>query len=243
MNNKLILVGINFVCLILLLQIRFQFFPLINFHLSENVSNNFNELIANISLGIIISTIFYLVVVYYPEKSKRNTTLKIIQPRLNTILNQINISVSYLSNNRINSNKKRLELQDFECIDSLDTRSMNFYYEIFGNHNKWIPFSTGEQTELNHFRQEKELIIRKIDEIFKIPTISILDEDLIANLAKLRDCLFYSAVESYNRWGKRVTVTYFKTAIYDYYLLFHALQKYGTMTALRVKDTAKEIKH
>jgi len=184
-----------------------------------------------------------LIVVYYPENTKRNTTLKIIQPRLNTILNEINISVSYLRNNRVNSNKKRLELQDFESIDSLDSRLMNFYYEIFGTNNKWIPFSTGEQTELNHFRQEKDLIIRKIDEIFKIPTISILDEDLIANLAKLRDCLFYSAVESYNRWGRIVTVTYFKTAIYDYYLLFRALQKYGTITAFRVKDMTKEIKH
>ena len=113
---------------------------------------------------------------------------------------------------------------------------MNLKYKILGIHGKRIPFSSGNQTELNFFSYQRKLVITKIDEIFSLPTITYVNDELIEILAKLRDCWFYSGIKSYKKFGEKVIVNNLSLGIYDYYLLFIRLKKFAEINEFKVTD-------
>lgn len=67
---KLTLIILNIISLILILQIDLGLIPLIDSNLSLKLANGANNLFLNLSYGLLISSIFFLIVVYYPEKKE-----------------------------------------------------------------------------------------------------------------------------------------------------------------------------
>ena len=234
---NLVLIILNVLSLIFTFQIKLSLLPLFCSRFNEKFCLNLNDLISNVALGILESSLFYLIVVYYPELLKKKSTLKVIQPRLNTIVNQLNQAIHYLHSNRINTKKDVLVLlkEDFSSVDKLGNHKMNFQYKILNIKGEWVPFSSGDQTELQFFTSEKALITRIIDEIFNLPTITALDDSLIEILAELRDCLFYSGVKSFNTYNNfNLTIVDFDKDVYIYYQLFLRLKKHVQPTPLQV---------
>lgn len=226
----------NLISIFFIFQIKLKIIPLFPSCLKSDISTNINDLIYNLSLGIIISSIFYIIVVYIPDYKKRKSTLSIIEPRLNTIIEQMIQSIYYLIDKRLrltNPSFENLSEVDFLSITNLDKRKMDFKYEIFGNNFEWIKFSSGEVLELEHFSNHRDLVIKKIDEILSMPTIIYIDSELIEVLAKLRDCWFFSGIESMNSYNA-ISVQNFNKGVYDYYSLFLRLKKFGNPHKFRV---------
>jgi len=233
----LVLVLLNLIGIFFVLQIELNLFELFKSNYEDKVANAINDLVVNISLGLIVSSLFYLIIVYYPGRLKRKSAYKIIQPRLNTIGNQLHHSINYLYSKRIDVGHRSMEeltAEDFDSIISINGQRMDFQHNILGDHGDWIPFSSGEQTEINFFSHQRGLIISKIDEMFAIPTIAYIDAELIEALAKLRDSWFYSGVESFSRNGERVRVMNFNKGVYDYYKFYLKIKEYAKINELKV---------
>lgn len=226
----IILCILNILSVIFILQINFGLIPLIISSFNITTITNINGLVINISYGFVVSSIFYLIVVYFPEREKRKSTNKIIQSRLCAIANEINKSIHYLYSKRLDSKDVRidkLEFSHFEPIICLDKRVMKFNYKIKGSHGGWIPFGTGEQLEINSYVHEREIVLSKIDELLALPTIIYIDFELIEILVRLRDCWFYSGVAIFLKSNPQAKVHNFNKGIYDYYLLFLRLKRYA----------------
>lgn len=238
-TDTIILTLLNLSCVFFILQIEFKFFRLFSSNFNNETINAVNRLIIGIGIGIIVSTIFYLIVVAYPNYLKRKSSYKIIQPRLDTITNQLYHAINYFLEKRIPEGKNKttkLLIQNFITIERLTSEKMNFKYKILDTHKEWIPFSSGERTEIDFFVHQKELVISKINEIFAIPTVIHLDEELLEVLAKLRDCSFYSGVDSFSKDGNSVTVNQFYKGAYDYYTFFLELKKYAKINKMEILD-------
>jgi hypothetical protein len=224
-----LLLVLNIIGLLFILQIDFGLIPLVESGFSEERIQRINNLLSSTGLGVIISTFFYLLLVYFPEKLRARTVRKLIQPRLNTIANMMLESIAYLTfkyNIETNGNDfTKLKFEDLKTIERLENKPMDFKYRLKAGDN-WSGNSSGTITELHHFVHEREQVIKKIDEILSLPIIQSENDKIIETLAKLRDCWFYSGVDSYSRMGTKVTVMNFNKGVYDYYQAYVTLSKY-----------------
>lgn len=75
---------LSFVALIMLV-LDFQFIPNI-FNLKPSVIANINNLINDLSIGIIASFIFYIIVQWFPEKEKERVSKKLIHKEVDLIM-------------------------------------------------------------------------------------------------------------------------------------------------------------
>lgn len=159
-------------------------------------------------------------------------TMLIIQSKLDTINRQLQESILYLYSSKIDNVKfpdiSQLNQEAFENILRINAERMNFEYKIKNQSNQWIQFSTGRLTEIDHFTHEKELITQKVDEIFAVPTITSLDNELLKALYNLKHSFFYTGVNSYAERGERTTVMEFNKGIYQYYMYTQKIMKYSS---------------
>lgn len=249
-----VLIILNIISLFFIVQIKLKIIPLFPSSFSDTLSSDINDIIFRASIGLILSSFFYLIVVYLPKKKQEQSTLKIIQPRLNTIVQDLTPSVYYLTNKRLilaNKSIDKYKDSDFKSLTSLDKRKMDFKYEYLNDGSKWTQYSTGDWLELDHFTHHRKLIISKIDEILLLPTIIYVDSELIELLAKLRDCQFYVGIEYFSKAefidsqayvimnGTRCKFSFgdFNVATHDYCLLFSQLKKFADVHEFKVSQT------
>lgn len=233
-----LLMFFNVFSFIFILQIMFGIIPLFSTNTSENNVKNINSFVLAVSYSTLPATIFYLFTVTYPNFIKKKEAFKVIQPRLETIVNALHHSVKYLLFKRLNiftdSINKKLLLSDFDNIQSLNSEKMDMNYRILGKHGGWIPFGSGEITEIQHFERERNLIKTKIDEIFSTPSIKYVDDELIVLLTQLKDCWFYAGVDAHLQYGDRVSVQNFNTGVHDYYQLYIKLSQHLTPVKFQI---------
>lgn len=236
-NYNLLLIALNALCVFFLMQIELHCFDLFESSFKPYLAGKVNHLVANIAYSVIGSTLFYLIVVVYPEYNRRKSTYAIIQPRLKTICNSLHLGVVYLIEKRIKSKEPRMQNlnhANFEKVDRLTYQKMAFRCKIKGDHGGWIPFSMEEEKELEFFRKQKNMAINKIDEILALPTANVLDEELIEVLAKLRDSLFYSGIDAFSMAGANATVDKFSEGVYEYYTLYKKLKRYTPINEIEI---------
>ena len=222
--------GLNIISIMIILQIDFGLIPLFESKLSVERIQRVNNLFSNCGQGILISTFFYLLVVYFPERLRAHTVRKLIQPRLDSIVNMMQLSIAYIifkyKINTSSADFSRLTFDDFKNIQRLDDGLMNFKYRLKAGVN-WSGNSSGQLRELLHFQNERNQVINKIDKILALPIIQSEEDILIESLAKLRDCWFYSGVDSFVTTNLTVTVSDFNKGVYDYYLIYLTLSKFA----------------
>jgi hypothetical protein len=233
MNKRtvwLILLTLNLISIVCILQIDLGLIPLIKIEFSESRAERINSLISNLSQGVVMSTFFYLILVYLQERTRASTTRKLIQPRIDTIAFMLGQSMAYFvfkyNLKTTGENFRGLTVNDFKVITKLTHEKMNFRYSVTAN-NMTSTISTGNVTELNHFIHEKEIVIKKIDEVFTLPTVSSEEDKLIEALSQLRDCSFYTGVESFYKFGNNVQIANFEQRVYEYYCCYRNIHKHS----------------
>ena len=226
------LISLIAVSLLFVLQIDLGIIPLLPINLDREKCDRINRLISNLSEGFILSYVFYLMIVYFPEKSKEVTIRKLIEPRLSTIVNMIQESIWYIvTKYEINYSErgfKNLTEADFDRVVKLENKAMNFKYKRrYNKKRNWENYSTGEVLEIDHFLHERKIVVEKIDQIFLLPTIAYENDCLIENLAKLRDSRFYYGPEAFKK-DPEATFINFNKGVFEYYKHYLALIRYQT---------------
>ena len=221
------------ISVVVIMQVDLGVIPLIKapLFLQANVQK-INSLASNLAQGFLISTLLYFMVVYIPERSRAFTTRKIIQPRLDTIVQMLGESIAYfvfkyqLKANGVDD-FGGLTLGDFSMITELTNEKMDFRYGITTATTNSVN-STGDITELYHFVHERRVILEKIDAILSLPIISSESDELLEALAKLRDSWFYIGVNEFdNPRAKMFVVENFSRGVYEYYTYYRIISKYS----------------
>jgi len=234
MNKKTIhyiLVGLNLIAILLVLQIELNFIPLIPSELSVNLARKINGLVSAFSQGLILSSLFYFLVILIPEYRRKRTAMTLILPRLRGITTSLQESIGYLCyKHNLPAQKdsfRGLKLSHFEKITKLDNELKNFHFKRMTGNN-WVHDLTGSIRELESFVRERKHVISSIDGILSLPIIQYVDDELIQSLATLRDSWFYSCVKSFDNYGLGPKHYKFNEGVYVYYDIYQKLNKYIT---------------
>lgn len=67
-----VLILLNFISALFLLQIVFEWVPLISCNYSTERIANINSLVVDLSIGVITSSFFYYLLIYIPEKEGKS---------------------------------------------------------------------------------------------------------------------------------------------------------------------------
>lgn len=225
-----LLLALNVASVIIIFQVDLGLLPLLSSKLDAERVQRVNNLFSNLSQGVLVSTLFYFLLVVAPERKKAKRISALVSLKVNTIISALEQSILFLMHKTKNSSKKIQELtpEDMSSITKITNEKMLFNYQVKSRDGlNWINFSTGDVTEINHFVQEREMVLKKIDEILSLPHIVDENIGLIDTLCKLKDSWFYSGVISYAQYGERSTVDGFSEGVYDYYKLFISLKNMG----------------
>lgn len=186
------------------------------------------EVLFNLAIGYIVSSLFYFILVYMPERIKKQSAMKIIQDRLNTIRLMMEESVNYLYL-KMNTTKvfDGLTEHDFEAFIKITNNPMNLKCtrKIMKTGEWGIPSTTGEVSEIQHFFNERNVVCEKITQIFSIPAVINVDSELIEILSEIRDSLIY-VVAPHFMSNPDIKVINFNKGVYKYYELFKKLRQY-----------------
>lgn len=153
------------------------------------------DVLYGISISYIVSCIFYFVVVYLPEQSRRKSAMAIIENRIVHILGDTGIIIAYyLHKNGISeSDDTELLKEKIEAIVDFDhDKVMNFSYQYIEKETgNTVPNHTGEYTEEKWVADNKNKVQQSIESIFQIPIILNVDHSLIITLEEIHNSRFW----------------------------------------------------
>ncbi|MFD0716074.1 hypothetical protein [Paenibacillus sp. GCM10027626] len=255
-TNRILLFWIPLVFSFLMILI-IKFSPLSRLHTSEiptlawfDYGEQLGDLMFNLSIGYIVSCIFYYFVVYIPEQKKRLTIMNIIQIKIDSITEMMVQTLNYFyfkyaiqTADQEEKNKVLGQLNDFP--DNL----MNFYYQQ-EREDGVIKLNTGIYTvplRLEHERIRNQYII---DKILHMPLVNSIEPELIILLIQLRDCklyqdakLYYSLPENKDNETKVVSFPEFGKDLNNYYDLYSELTIYSNVRQHNFDQTAEDSWH
>ena len=182
---------LSFVALIMLV-LDFQFIPNI-FNLKPSVIENINNLINDLSIGIIASFIFYIIVQWFPEKEKEKSSIDLINVNLDNIIGSISSVINVYK-------KIYFPDSDIENLTKIDFDKIGFFSASKYTINDSLP----KEMFLNYFSNDRSEVIfldsflsdiyLQIGYILKSPYVHFLPKDLIFSFYEFRDSNFYHRV-------------------------------------------------
>ncbi|MGK7389712.1 MAG: hypothetical protein ACNS60_05150 [Candidatus Cyclobacteriaceae bacterium M2_1C_046] len=177
--SRIVLLFIIFIlCIILVLWINFEIFPLIQINYKRTYL--INDLLLTIALSYITSFIFYFIVVYIKERKDRANSKKFLERKVNEIIggaNHIRQTVEQIDDVKFNSyipekNVLRNKLNKINLEDD-------------ANQNRLYPFSY-EQL----FKEHSNEIRETIDRILIL--LPFLNSNFISLLNEIYDSGFFT---------------------------------------------------
>lgn len=196
------LIAITLIAILMVGWVKFDLFPLISCPFSSIHAYNINEVIYTICTGVIVSSLFYLIVVYLPAQMNERKIKKIIQFELADIGYRLQRGMAYFCQKYDWKNDgykiKGLTYEKYFSLiqkQKLDRKVlMDFCYKS-GNsiYSKGLYFNL---PETEYFVNEKKFICSYIEKIVSHPGIQFGNFELINCLYELKNCNFYHYIES-----------------------------------------------
>lgn len=233
LNFRIIFWFLFFISISLIFMVKFS--PLKDIHTSQisfiswfPFGFELGETVFNLSIGYIVSCIFYYIVVYLPEQKKRNRTMTIIEKRIDSILGLMGITIYYYFHKygitEKNNKRSQEQVEKLETIDS--NNKMNFSYQyIEKSTGRTVRMNTGVFTEIMLLLDHSNRIQGTINNIFKIPVIVNVDDDLLVILEEINNCQLFRTVSALKAFPSAKTPEFGKD-LFKYYLLYKKLNKY-----------------
>lgn len=202
--------------------------------LKEN-SVDVNTVLYDLLMGIILSTIFYFVVDYYPHHRRKLAGYRLIQLPISNVLASMETILSITKSvYAIDGELKNFVLRDWKVMfNNDDSISRQFVLYISSEKNRkcrmrnsyHIPAPVISPRTLNDVvRYELKTIKKNLDEIFTYESYFADDMKLFEYLTKLRNSsLFENYIETYS--FNYMSDTYIH--IYEIQVLFFNLSKYN----------------
>lgn len=206
----------------------------------------------DVFMGIFLSVIFYFIVDYIPQYSKKKRGFKLIQIQLSVTLSSIqtilNVTKDYYN---ITGDMKRLTSIDWDVIsDEVDPTLEQIVVSTKSKRNRkckiknsyYVPAGSMGPNNINDIvRSELKTIQTQLDEIFTYESYFVDDESLFENLTKLKNS---KLLELYT---EKYTFNYFSNT-YDYMYelqnIYFALKKQNIhyYDSISLIDTSKKAK-
>lgn len=227
------LVALNIVSTFFILQIIFNWFPAFSCNYSPDKIEQINSLVIDLSIGVITSTLFYILLVYLPDKKKsriarelNSTSLRYLAENMQFII--IHLIKSYdIKVKQGDYNYSRIDFEEFYKIKSniFSKDYISGTYEIFFRDAN-NPKSTGI-TEINLIIKTMKLR-ELIEKTLSIPSIVFEDGSLIKLLNMIHDCRFFKAIIACSmETSIKLEAPYYQSiVIQEFYLLYTLLLKY-----------------
>lgn len=233
LNTILLLFNIlSFIILLITVYV-----PFIESNLSDSVISSVNNVIINLCCCVHISTLFYYLLVYFPEKRKSDNIRALIAPKVKTVATLMQILIAYLTQTYNIKTKGPFFLNispdEFLNVKSLRNITVTSFSYLLGE--KKIPFGWNGSTEIEYFEIDRVPIQRLINEILDSPNIIFEDEELVSILSKINECYFIKSISSYHSLGPIVTVNGFDNATVHFYKLYSMLLRYTKPDVLEIK--------
>lgn len=201
-----------------------------------------NNVLLSLSTSAICSILFYYILVYYPEKQRAKIIQSSIKYNLDIIVSQMNwlfavISYTYPHSSEEEPNPlySNLTLDKHRGLLTLDITEPMPVYGLFNCSQKpiFIKKIKGIEDERIHytrtipidFQKQKSIILENLTIILSLPSISLLDINLINNLNKLsalKMSAFLTPIPAENS-DCQTTKHYDLSEIAKYYKIYLAL--------------------
>jgi hypothetical protein len=185
-KEKYIIALIFILSIIAILQINFDFIPKYIVGFSEKVINNINSIINDISIGLIVSIFLWMIIQYIPDKNKRISIHKIIEPKIRSIALKMEEQIGMIvRENCINKDISEMTKNDLNIIVKLINSDTTFVYSLNG-----IVIHPEIVNRIDLLNKKQNDINKMIEEILQIPSI-IYEDDAITNcLSSIKESAF-----------------------------------------------------
>lgn len=246
---SLVLWFLNIISIVFILQIVFDIFPLFESNYPLIKAEKINSLAIDCSIGIITSTLFYILLVYIPERRKAKTARNAQKIHLQYLAEHMQFFILYLvkdyslnvdNNDVIYSN---IKIEEFSKVD----------ISIFGEISKKYSLYLRKKDEtLNYFIGYNEfgihtlykVVTKTIDKILSNPTIIFEDENLIELLNEIYNCKLFNLIRIYNSkesiaincLKNVISTVELKSALIEYYKLYIRLLKYSSPNSFYINN-------
>ncbi|VDH16710.1 Uncharacterised protein [Algoriella xinjiangensis] len=151
-------------------------------NLKPEIIKNTNNLINDLSIGIIASFIFYVIVQWIPERNKEKKSLIIVEKNLIKLTNEIDFFI--LTYSDLLMNKK-----DINTLVKSDFDKIGFF-ELYKCESEFVKQFNTNRDEVIYVLMRLKTIFTEIGIILKSPYIEHLPDDLILKFYELRDLDF-----------------------------------------------------
>ena len=231
---SIILWLLNIISVFFIVQIVFEVFPLVDSNYSLDKIDRINSLIIDCSIGILASTLFYILLVYIPERKKTKLARKVQKTYLQYLSEHMQFFILYLVK-----------------VYSLKMEKDDVQYSIFINPPKSYPLFV-RAGDSNSFVGNKVLGIKEmyggvndlINKILSNPIIIFEDESLIDLLNKILTCKLFKLLiisESKDSLSTDVSNSIFssdilKLSLVEYYILYIRLLDYSLPNYFFIKE-------
>lgn len=246
---SLILWLLNILSIFFILQIVFDVFPLFESKHSLKDVDKINNLVVDSSIGIIISTLFYILLVYIPEKRKSKTARKAQKINLQFMAEHMQFFILYL----VKEFSLYVKKDDIQYSQIAFDEFAKVDYSIFATEPKYFPLFARAKPG-NSFKLIKNqefgvnimhrMVSTFINKILSSPIVIFEDEKLIDLLNEISFCDLFNLSMMHNNkdlinrenWGYIFTTEELKNALIQYYKLYINLLKYTTPNTFCINE-------
>lgn len=246
---SLVLWLLNIISIFFILQIVFDIFPLFESNYPLTKIEKINSLAIDCSIGIITSTLFYILLVYIPERRKAKTARNTQKINLQYLAEHMQFFILYL----VKDYSLNVENNDMSYSNIKIEEFSKVNFSIFSDTSKKYPlYLRKKDGTLNYLIGNNEFGIhtlykvatRIIDKILSNPTIIFEDKNLIDLLNKIYNCELLNLIRIYKS-KEPVDVNYLKyviplvklkSAIVEYYKLYIRLLRYSSPNSFCIND-------
>jgi nitrate reductase NapAB chaperone NapD len=235
--SRIIFWALLAISVVLIFLIKFS--PLKDIHTSEidflswfPYGEEVGQVVFDLGIGYIVSCLFYYIVVYLPEKKKRQSAMTILNKRIDLILQSMEITLQYFSYKyHVTKSMDEKSIQEkFSKIKTLESiNRMNFYYQYKDEKGNQVYLNTGIYNEISWMVNQLLAVKKYIQKIFQYPAITSVDQELIVALEKINRSPLHKTLESLKEFPTSQTPELGEN-LYEYYLLYKELRKYISPT-------------
>lgn len=236
---------LNILSIIFILQIVFDVFPLFESKYPLMKVNEINSLVVDSSIGIITSTLFYILLVYIPENRKSKTARKAQKLYLQFLAEHMQFFIIYLiktysldvrENDRLYS---KIIFEEFGKIDTSVFTIISKSYPLYvrSNSDSLSSYISDYKFGINEMYKN---VNRLINEILSNPIIVFEDEKLIDLLNEILSCKLFQLFIAYKAKNSILdsvlTSDSLKSVFVEYYKLYIRLLKYSLPNSFFISD-------
>lgn len=220
------LLVLNTISILLIVYIVFEPIPLISSNFPVGKILKINNLIIDLGTGVVISTMFYFLLVFIPEKNRKKIVRTTITPQLNTIVDGMQTHIAYLDrkysmNGEKSNHFDNIAKEKFAKIKIEDIPT-NFYAETSSN-----SIDLNCYTELDYFYANSCFLKRILENILSIPSIIYEEVELVKILTEIKNNSFYQSVEMLHKNKTlEMSISGIDESTSKYYNLYCKLLKY-----------------